>query len=158
MFFFNGRLGAKAAANVLLHPPHPALRIGKHTVGFKNFTLLFIRPGEREHFVHAHAQLFHRFLKPLQLAVRVVGYGIDHDNSRLVQPDMALGHTLLAHGATDHHRLRMTRRHCGTLAHESAKLRHFGQDHRNHFEGIHLIGHIFARLAGLDDQNAQRLA
>ena len=158
LFLFHRRLGAQPAANVLFHAPHPALGVGEHPVGFQNLPLLLVGSGKAQHLVHADAQFIHGRVQPLHFALRIVGNRVHDHHTRLVQPDVALGHALLAGRALDHHRMAVAGGHRGALAHKGAQLGHLGQHHRDDFQRINLVSGKFARILGLHDQHAQRLA
>ncbi len=159
LFLFDSGLGAQTAADVLLHPAHPAARIGEHAKGFQHVDLFAVAARDSfQHPVHAHTQLFDRVVQALKLAVRVVGDGIGDHHARLVQPDMAFGAAFLPHGAGKDDRLLVARRQGRAFADKSAQLGHLGQHHGNHFQRINRIGGKFARLFGLHHQNAQLFA
>jgi len=159
LFLFHGGLGRQAAVDIGLHPAHPAPGIDEHPVGFEHLELILVAALRRgQHPVHADAQRLDRLVQALQLARRILGDGVGDDHPRLVQPDMALCHTLLRARALEHHRADMARLHRGPLADEGAKLGHLGQHHGDHLERIDLVLGEKPRHPGLDHQHAQLCA
>ena len=155
MFLFNRRFGAEAAADIFLHPPHPAFGIGKHPVGFQNLQLFLVAPfGGGKHLVHAHAQLFHSLGQALQLPMGIIGHGVGDNHARFVQPDMALRGALLPGGAPDHHRLLMTCGQRSPFPNKGAQLCHLRQNHGDNFQGINLVSRVFPGVLGLHHKHA----
>jgi hypothetical protein len=159
LFLFHGGLGAEPAGDILLHPPHPAAGTGEHPVGLQHLALFRIaRRHTREHLVHVDAQPVDRLAQPHEFDLRVVGHRpCDHD-ARFMEPDMAHGGAFLRAAAAEHLLAGMPLAQRCTLAGEGAELRHLGKDHGDDFEGVDLVVGEFARVLGLDDENAEPFA
>mmetsp|Transcript_23169 Transcript_23169/g.39621 ORF Transcript_23169/g.39621 Transcript_23169/m.39621 type:complete len:390 (-) Transcript_23169:3225-4394(-) len=155
LFLFHRRFGAQTAADVFLHPAHPALGIGEHLVGLKHFGLFFVRSGQRQHLIDAHAQFLNRFGEAFQLAVGIVGDRVADHHAGLMEPDLTLGHTFLRDGPAQHGRLAVAGLHRAAFPNKSAQFSHFGQNHGDHFKGIDLVRRKLAGLFGLHHQHTQ---
>ena len=159
LFFFHRRLGREAARDVLLHPAHPAARMGKHPVRFQHLALFALGQGRaRQHVVDIEAQQIHRRVQPDQFRLGVVGDKARDDHARLMQPDPAHRRALLRTGTAEHHLLFVAFGHSRVLVDKGAKLGHLGQNHGHDLEPVDLVAGIFACIARLHHQHAQPLA
>ena len=88
----------------------------------------------------------------------IVGDRVCDNHARLVQIDLTFCCPFLPSGATKQRLLRVQRAHGGPFANKGAKLGHLGQNHGHDFQRINLVIRKAARVFGLNNQNAHRLA
>ena len=160
LFLFHRRFGRQTEVDVLFHAPAPALGVGKHAIGFKDFHLFLVAGarGALEQFVDADAQLFDGGGQAGAFGFRVVGDEVRHHHARLVQPDMALGRAFLTGAAAEHRRGGVAGRQRRAFPDEGAQFGHLGQHHGDHFQRIDLVRGEHPLGLGLHHQNAQLFA
>ncbi len=133
--------------------------MGEHAIGFHDLGRI-ARPhvGGGQHRIDGGAQHGHGLVQPGLFLQRIVGDRVRDHDARLVQPDAALGATLLPVPPRNMTGKRWRCGSCRPGCQKGAQFGHLGQHHGDDFQAVDLVLAELAGVAGLHHQHAELFA
>ena len=157
----DGGFGSETVGDRLVQPVDPAAIVGEHPVGFEDVAVLAARlhVAVAQHVVDREPHGGQRVLEMLDLEIGVFGDEIGDDDARVVQHHLAQRNAFGEAGAVEGAWTAQVDVLAGLDQRvELGRRDHFGEDGRRGQHRLDFVFAVDARVAVLDDEDAQRLA